>query len=233
MVGGPYIGHGQRRPTPDATPPPSSRAPGAPSTSGSSTPSTTGTSTRRAPTSSSSTAPATPTTTNCCRTSSRPPTSSPRSSEWVRQQTRDLPLWWAECYVEPADSRDDREGWSETRRDRRAGRRNDRAGQGRRHVRLLLEPGEREGHGLRGLSVDADQRQRRRSEAAHVRPGQPLRQGLPAGDARTRTSPSPPDDVPNVRVLADRQDRSGGQHPGPADRARRSTGRGSTWRRTR
>ncbi|MFF3463461.1 xylan 1,4-beta-xylosidase [Streptomyces sp. NPDC002619] len=34
-------------------------------------------------------------------------------SEWVRRQTRDLPLWWAEYYVEPADGKDEREGWSE------------------------------------------------------------------------------------------------------------------------
>jgi hypothetical protein len=37
-------------------------------------------------------------------------------SRWVRQRTGDLPLWWAEYYVEPADSRDEREGWSESRR---------------------------------------------------------------------------------------------------------------------
>ncbi|NEB02171.1 xylan 1,4-beta-xylosidase [Streptomyces sp. SID13726] len=37
-------------------------------------------------------------------------------SRWVRQQTGNLPLWWAEYYVEPADSRDEREGWSEDRR---------------------------------------------------------------------------------------------------------------------
>lgn len=37
-------------------------------------------------------------------------------SRWVREQTGDLPLWWAEYYVEPSDSRDEREGWSESRR---------------------------------------------------------------------------------------------------------------------
>ncbi|MGW7207677.1 GH39 family glycosyl hydrolase [Streptomyces sp. NPDC054837] len=37
-------------------------------------------------------------------------------SRWVRERTGDLPLWWAEYYVEPADSRDEREGWSENRR---------------------------------------------------------------------------------------------------------------------
>lgn len=36
--------------------------------------------------------------------------------EWVRERTGDLPLWWAEYYVEPADGDDEREGWSETRR---------------------------------------------------------------------------------------------------------------------
>ncbi|MFG3096704.1 xylan 1,4-beta-xylosidase [Streptomyces sp. NPDC048202] len=36
--------------------------------------------------------------------------------EWVRARTHGLPLWWAEYYVEPADSQDRREGWTETRR---------------------------------------------------------------------------------------------------------------------
>ncbi len=37
-------------------------------------------------------------------------------SRWLRGQTHGLPLWWAEYYVEPADSKDERKGWSETRR---------------------------------------------------------------------------------------------------------------------
>ncbi|MFD4873757.1 xylan 1,4-beta-xylosidase [Streptomyces sp. NPDC058420] len=37
-------------------------------------------------------------------------------SKWVRERTHDLPLWWAEYYVEPADGNDDRKGWSETHR---------------------------------------------------------------------------------------------------------------------
>ncbi|MEV0637096.1 xylan 1,4-beta-xylosidase [Streptomyces sp. NPDC050619] len=36
--------------------------------------------------------------------------------EWVRRQSGELPLWWAEYYVEPADGNDDRAGWSETHR---------------------------------------------------------------------------------------------------------------------
>ncbi|MGV9454266.1 GH39 family glycosyl hydrolase [Streptomyces sp. NPDC003635] len=37
--------------------------------------------------------------------------------EWVRDQTGgELPLWWAEYYVEPGDGDDNRHGWSETRR---------------------------------------------------------------------------------------------------------------------
>ncbi|GGZ06776.1 hypothetical protein GCM10010365_27170 [Streptomyces poonensis] len=35
---------------------------------------------------------------------------------WVRERIGDLPLWWSEYYVEPADANDDRDGWSETRR---------------------------------------------------------------------------------------------------------------------
>ncbi|WP_189787017.1 GH39 family glycosyl hydrolase [Streptomyces capitiformicae] len=37
-------------------------------------------------------------------------------SQWVRERSGDLPLWWAEYYVEPADGDDNRHGWSETRR---------------------------------------------------------------------------------------------------------------------
>ncbi|MFI9770079.1 xylan 1,4-beta-xylosidase [Streptomyces sp. NPDC052415] len=37
--------------------------------------------------------------------------------EWVRRQTGgELPLWWAEYYVEPADGDDNRHDWSEARR---------------------------------------------------------------------------------------------------------------------
>ena len=37
-------------------------------------------------------------------------------SRWVRERTGDLPLWWAEYYVEPADGDDDRDGWTESHR---------------------------------------------------------------------------------------------------------------------
>ncbi|MFJ8822217.1 xylan 1,4-beta-xylosidase [Streptomyces sp. NPDC102467] len=37
-------------------------------------------------------------------------------SSWVEKQTGDLPLWWAEYYVEPADRNDNRKGWSEPHR---------------------------------------------------------------------------------------------------------------------
>ncbi|MEU9733178.1 xylan 1,4-beta-xylosidase [Streptomyces sp. NPDC048002] len=38
--------------------------------------------------------------------------------EWVRRRTGgELPLWWAEYYVEPGDGDDNRHGWSETRRE--------------------------------------------------------------------------------------------------------------------
>ncbi|GAA3369481.1 hypothetical protein GCM10020367_12350 [Streptomyces sannanensis] len=37
-------------------------------------------------------------------------------SQWVKQQSGGLPLWWAEYYVEPGDDDDDREGWSEAQR---------------------------------------------------------------------------------------------------------------------
>ncbi|MBQ0850158.1 xylan 1,4-beta-xylosidase [Streptomyces sp. BH-SS-21] len=37
-------------------------------------------------------------------------------SRWVRSRTGDLPLWWAEYYVEPADADDVRDGWSESHR---------------------------------------------------------------------------------------------------------------------
>lgn len=37
-------------------------------------------------------------------------------SRWVRRQTGNLPLWWAEYYVEPADGNDERRAWPEDRR---------------------------------------------------------------------------------------------------------------------
>ncbi|WP_428955673.1 GH39 family glycosyl hydrolase [Streptomyces sp. cg35] len=36
--------------------------------------------------------------------------------KWIERETGNLPLWWAEYYVEPADSNDDRKGWSEPHR---------------------------------------------------------------------------------------------------------------------
>ncbi|MEU1118607.1 MULTISPECIES: xylan 1,4-beta-xylosidase [unclassified Streptomyces] len=35
---------------------------------------------------------------------------------WLRERTGDLPLWWAEYYVEPGDGEDDRDGWTEPHR---------------------------------------------------------------------------------------------------------------------
>ncbi|MFF1378146.1 xylan 1,4-beta-xylosidase [Streptomyces sp. NPDC058308] len=35
---------------------------------------------------------------------------------WLRARTGGLPLWWAEYYVEPGDSQDDRDDWSEAHR---------------------------------------------------------------------------------------------------------------------
>ncbi|MGX1881884.1 xylan 1,4-beta-xylosidase [Streptomyces sp. NPDC055287] len=37
-------------------------------------------------------------------------------SEWIRERSGGLPVWWAEYYVEPGDDDDDRDGWSESRR---------------------------------------------------------------------------------------------------------------------
>ncbi|WEO98332.1 xylan 1,4-beta-xylosidase [Streptomyces sp. FXJ1.172] len=37
-------------------------------------------------------------------------------SRWIRQQTHDLPLWWAEYYVEPGDGNGNRTGWTEPHR---------------------------------------------------------------------------------------------------------------------
>src|SRR3954454_4790310 len=35
---------------------------------------------------------------------------------WAAPQAGNRRMWWADYYVEPADSRDEREGWSENRR---------------------------------------------------------------------------------------------------------------------
>ncbi|WP_447036496.1 GH39 family glycosyl hydrolase [Streptomyces sp. DSM 118878] len=36
--------------------------------------------------------------------------------KWIRERTGNLPLWWAEYYVEPGDSKDERDDWSEEHR---------------------------------------------------------------------------------------------------------------------
>ncbi len=118
---------------------------------------------------------------------------------WVRRQTRDLPLWWAEYYVEPADGDDERDGWSEAHRRAvhaagliamvRGG-----AGSG------LLEPAGADGP-LPGLSVVPDGTPA--AGAGHCPctaccPGSPGRSRRAAG---TRPCPSPRTMCP-VRVLA-------------------------------
>ncbi|MGW7055046.1 xylan 1,4-beta-xylosidase [Streptomyces sp. NPDC054887] len=37
-------------------------------------------------------------------------------SQWIRDRSGGLPLWWAEYYVEPGDHADERDGWSEPHR---------------------------------------------------------------------------------------------------------------------
>ena len=104
-------------------------------------------------------------------------------SRWVREQTGDLPLWWAEYYVEPADGEDIRDGWSEPHRDRRPGLRPDRDGPRRHDLRLLLEPGDREGRHLPRLPVDPD---RPAAAARHCR----CSTSSPASTRSSRRAPS-------------------------------------------
>ena len=101
-------------------------------------------------------------------------------AEWVRRRTGDLPLWWAEYYVEPADGNDDRKGWSEARRVAVQAAGLIAMAKGGATSAFYWNPEKERGTDCAGcLWTPTDRAGGGRP--AHVRPGLPVRQGVPAG----------------------------------------------------
>ncbi|MEV5988976.1 xylan 1,4-beta-xylosidase [Streptomyces sp. NPDC052051] len=120
---------------------------------------------------------------------------------WVRRRIGDLPLWWAEYYVEPADDNDDRKGWSENHRVAVQAAGMIAMAKGGATSGFYWNPEEREGPDCPGcLWTPTDS-----ADGGRTLPLYDLvsRFGLefPPG-TRYRTVSVAEDDVPNVRVLA-------------------------------
>ncbi|MFB7736912.1 xylan 1,4-beta-xylosidase [Streptomyces sp. NPDC056112] len=120
---------------------------------------------------------------------------------WVRSQTGGLPLWWAEYYVEPADRNDDRKDWSEPHRVAVQAAGLIAMAKGGASTGFYWNPENRTGDCPGCLWTPTDS-----SGGGRVLPMYDLvsrfNRAFPPG-TRYRTVSVAPDDVPNVRVLAD------------------------------
>ncbi|WP_281155285.1 xylan 1,4-beta-xylosidase [Streptomyces sp. HYC2] len=120
---------------------------------------------------------------------------------WVRSQTGGLPLWWAEYYVEPADRNDDRKDWSEPHRVAVQAAGLIAMAKGGAFTGFYWNPENRTGDCPGCLWTPTDS-----SGGGRVLPMYDLvsrfNRAFPPG-TRYRTVSVAPDDVPNVRVLAD------------------------------
>ncbi len=102
-------------------------------------------------------------------------------SRWVRERTGDLPLWWAEYYVEPADADDERDDWSEPRRVAVQASGLIAMARGGATSGFYWNPEKEKGSGCAGCLWTPTDARRRRPGPAHARPALPLRRGVPAG----------------------------------------------------
>ncbi|MFI1291197.1 xylan 1,4-beta-xylosidase [Streptomyces sp. NPDC020792] len=120
---------------------------------------------------------------------------------WVRSQTGGLPLWWAEYYVEPADRNDDRKDWSERHRVAVQAAGLIAMAKGGASTGFYWNPENRTGDCPGCLWTPTDS-----SGGGRALPMYDLvsrfNRAFPPG-TRFRTVSIAPDDVPNVRVLAD------------------------------
>ncbi|MFE9308703.1 xylan 1,4-beta-xylosidase [Streptomyces sp. NPDC006706] len=120
---------------------------------------------------------------------------------WVRSQTGGLPLWWAEYYVEPADRNDDRKDWSEPHRVAVQAAGLIAMAKGGASTGFYWNPENRTGDCPGCLWTPTDS-----SGGGRALPMYDLvsrfNRAFPPG-TRFRTVSIAPDDVPNVRVLAD------------------------------
>ncbi|MEU7060777.1 xylan 1,4-beta-xylosidase [Streptomyces sp. NPDC046197] len=121
--------------------------------------------------------------------------------QWVRRQTHDLPLWWAEYYVEPADGHDDRRTWTEPHRVAVQAAGLIALVKGGASSGFYWNPEEEKGAGCAGcLWTPTDG-----GDGGRPLPMLDLvsrfNQAFPPGSSYASVSVAP-DDVPNVRVLA-------------------------------
>ncbi|MFJ2744117.1 xylan 1,4-beta-xylosidase [Streptomyces sp. NPDC087440] len=123
-------------------------------------------------------------------------------SRWVRQQTGGkLPLWWAEYYVEPGDARDERDGWSEPRRDAVQAAGMIALARGGTTTAFYWNP-QKEGEKCAGCLWTSTQRADGGQELTMLKLISRFAKEFPPGTRYDDTVKVAPDDVPNVRVLA-------------------------------
>ncbi|MGV9243449.1 GH39 family glycosyl hydrolase [Streptomyces sp. NPDC003710] len=120
---------------------------------------------------------------------------------WVRKQTRDLPLWWAEYYVEPADGNDDRNGWTEDHRVAVQAAGMIALVKGGASSGFYWNPEERKGTGCAGCLWTPTDTAGGGRELPMYNLVSRFGEAFPPGTTY-RTVPVAQDDVPNVRVLA-------------------------------
>ncbi|MEU6369702.1 xylan 1,4-beta-xylosidase [Streptomyces sp. NPDC046931] len=120
---------------------------------------------------------------------------------WVRKQTDDLPLWWAEYYVEPADGNDDRDGWTEDHRVAVQAAGMIALVKGGASSGFYWNPEERTGTGCAGCLWTPTDTAAGGRELPMYDLVSRFGEAFPPGTTY-RTVPVAQDDVPNVRVLA-------------------------------
>ncbi|MEU6668931.1 xylan 1,4-beta-xylosidase [Streptomyces sp. NPDC046727] len=119
---------------------------------------------------------------------------------WVRRQTHDLPLWWAEYYVEPGDGDGERAGWTEPHRVAVQATGMIAMAEGGADSGFYWNPEERTGRCPGCLWSPTDTGGGGRELPMHALVSR-FAKAFPPG-TRYETVSVAPDDVPNVRVLA-------------------------------
>ncbi|MET7534930.1 xylan 1,4-beta-xylosidase [Streptomyces sp. NPDC005507] len=122
--------------------------------------------------------------------------------KWVERQTRDLPLWWAEYYVEPGDRNDDRKGWSEPHRVAVQASGLVAMAKGGASSGFYWNPEEKTGTACAGCLWTPTQSGDGGTKMPMYDLISRFHKAFPPGTAY-ETVPVAADDVPNVRVLAD------------------------------
>ncbi|WP_371530045.1 xylan 1,4-beta-xylosidase [Streptomyces sp. NBC_01283] len=124
-------------------------------------------------------------------------------SKWVRERTGDLPLWWAEYYVEPGDSNDDRDDWSEPHRVAVQATGLMAMARGGASSGFYWNP-QNKGESCAGCLWRSTQLDDGGTELPMLKMLSRFSEEFPPGTEYDKVSVAP-DDVPNVRVLANKK----------------------------